>query len=302
MPVYFHGRNAVWQLAKQSDILIAWGAYDLRAMRQWFRGPVVFVGHGSGNFDGNAARLATPGASHYVAVARASVQPFVDCGIPAERVDVIYNGIDPERCKQTVPREETRRKLGIADGEFVVGYLGRMVPEKNPVGIAKAVALLPPRFRAVFVGDGYAMKKQRELIAEVLGKRAVFVDRVEDVGNYLAAFDTFALASPAEGFSMAMLEAMLRDVPCVLTNVGVLPELEEQHGRFWETVKPIHQPQEFADAILRVADMTADQRAARIKRARKIVQTKYLAKQMAARWIAYVNKALATWRPKKCLA
>lgn len=46
----------------------------------------------------------------------------------------------------------------------------------------------------------------------------------------------FVQASPVEGFSMGMLEAMLCGVPCALTHVGVLLELERRHGRHWESI------------------------------------------------------------------
>jgi glycosyltransferase involved in cell wall biosynthesis len=292
MPVWGHGLTAVQHVAKEADVLVAWGSYDLQELVRGFLGPVVFVSHGSGRFDRNAARAAHAGATHCVAVAKASLRPFVGL-VPSDQVTVIHNGIDPQRCAQTLPRELVRRRLGVAPEEHLVGYLGRMVPEKNPVGVARAVALLPPNFRAVFVGDGYDVANQRARIQRVLGPRAILVDRVEDVGNYLAAFDCFAMASPAEGFSMAMLEAMLRGVPCALSNVGVLPELESLHGRHWEAVSPAHHPRDLAAAILRTAQMPPEALAARVARAKQIVETRYLASHMAARWVEYLRRVAA---------
>lgn len=288
MPVREFGRRAVHQVGRRADVLVAWGAYDLAELVRGFRGPVVFVGHGSGHFDRGAARQAVPGATHCACVARASLEPF-DGLVPLDQVAVLYNGIDPARCAQSVPHHEMRRCLGVRPNEFLVGYIGRMVPEKRPLCVARAVALLPRRYRAVFVGDGWDLAKQRKKILRTLGARAIFVDRVEDVGNYYRALDCFALGSPREGFSMGMLEAMLCGVPCALTNVGVLPELEEQHGRHWEPVEVSQHGAKMAAAIARVAGLSREQRVARTDRCRRIVESNYLARHLAERWIEYLK-------------
>jgi glycosyltransferase involved in cell wall biosynthesis len=296
MPVRQHGREACEAVACDAEALVAWGSYDLAKMVAGFRGPVVFTGHGSGTFDQAAVRNCAPGATHFVAVARASLPPFASV-VDLDRVEVLHNGIDPDRCRQTISRDEMRRRLGVAPGEFVCGYVGRMVPEKNPLGVARAVAPLPARFRALFVGGGWDLDKQRAKITRVLGRRAIFVDRIEDVGNYYRALDLFVQASPAEGFSMGMLEAMLCGVPCALTDVGVLPELEARHGRHWETVPPGAGPQQLTAAIIRAASLSPEKRAARVARCRAIVETRFLARHMAERWVAYLRDAVAGYNP-----
>lgn len=291
MPVYEHGPKAVAEICKHAQVIVAWGAYDLAALTRGFRGPIVFVGHGQGQFDCHAAAAAAAGATHFAAVAEASRPPIVAAGIPEEQIAVLHNGIDPERCRQTSSREEVRHSLGIRPDEFLVAYIGRMVPEKNPYGVAQAVHKLPAKFRAAFVGGGWNEYQEREAISELLGDRAVFVDRIENVGDYYRAADCFAQASPREGFSMGMLEAMHCRVPCALTNVGVLPELEREHGRHWESVTPdsTETPGEMAEAIQRIAAMRPAARRRRTERCAQIVTSRYLAEHMAQRWTAYLE-------------
>jgi glycosyltransferase involved in cell wall biosynthesis len=297
MPVEEHGRPAVRKVARRAEALLCWGAYPLMNLTHGFAGPVAFVGHGQGTFDRNAALATLPGATHWAAVAEASVPPILEVGVPREKIAVIHNGIDPGRCKQTMPRAEVREMLGVKDGEFLVGYVGRMVPEKNPRGVAEAVAMLPKHYRAVFVGDGWDRDKQRAMCRGVLGRRAIFVDRVEDVGNYYRALDCFAQASPAEGFSMGMLEAMLCGVPCALTNVGVLPELERKHGRHWESVEPgtAQTSEQLSAAIRRIAESGPAWRGARASTCLRIVASHYMAAQMAERWITWLTAIHAEW-------
>ncbi len=298
MPVEEHGQKAVRHVARRAEALVAWGAYPLRRFVAGFRGPVVFVGHGQGQFDRNAAATARSGATHFTAVAEASVPPIVEADVPCEQVAVLHNGIDPGRCRQTITRTAIRRKLGVTDDQFLVGYMGRMVPEKNPLGVAEAVAMCPRHYRGVFVGGGWNLETQRAQVRGVLGKRALFVDRVEDVGNYYRALDCFVQASPAEGFSMGMLEAMLCGVPCALTNVGVLPELERRHGRHWESVEPNtpHTSSDLAAAIGRIATMQPADLANRTGAARGIVEGNYLAQHMAERWITYLTAIHGEWQ------
>ena len=298
MPVYEHGRSAVRNVARHADVLLCWGAYPLRRLVRGFGGPVVFCGHGQGTFDRNAALATLPGATHWAAVAEASVPPILEVGVPREKIAVIHNGIDPGRCKQTMPRAEVRAMLGVQPDEFLVGYVGRMVPEKNPRCVAEAVAMLPKRYRAVFVGDGWDRDKQRAMCRGVLGKRAILVDRVENVGDYYRALDCFAQASPAEGFSMGMLEAMLCGVPCALTNVGVLPELERKHGRHWESVEPgtAQTSEQLSAAIRRIAESGPAWRGARVSTCLRIVAGNYLAVHMAERWITWLTAIRAEWQ------
>jgi len=295
MAVYEHGRAAVLEVAIRADVLLAWGAIPLADLTAGFAGPVIFTGHGQGRFDRLAVNTAAPGATHLVAVAEAALPPFVANGIPADRVTVLHNGIDPERCKPVRPRADVRRELGLLPHHRAVLYLGRMCPEKEPALVAAAVRQLPPRFRAVFVGDGFDLANQRAACRKLLGGRALFVDRTEAVGDYYQAADVFALASPAEGFSMAMLEAMYYRLPCALTNVGVLPELERAHGRHWEAIAPA-QPDtahQLAAAIRRIDRMPPADLAARLERAHSIVAGRYTADHLAGRWLDYLGRRAA---------
>ena len=295
-------RRAVAKVAAQADCLICWGAYPLRELVGDFAGPIVFVSHGSGRFDREAAAFAVSGATHYAAVARAAMPPLLAAGVPRDKITVLHNGIDPGRVHAFRPRSAVRRELG-AEGRCLVGFIGRMVPEKNPVAVAEAVARLPDRYRAVFVGGGWDLDAQRAAVREVLGPRAIFIDRTEAVGDYYAALDVFALGSEREGFSMGMLEAMWHRIPCALTNVGVLPELERAHGRHWEVIAPGGAQDrdrvagELAAAIRRIDVLLGGAiRQKRTAAARALVGERFLAANMADRWVDYVRRIVLEWR------
>ena len=293
MPIWGYGRTAVQHVGAAADVLIAWGTDNLAALTKGYSGKVVYTAHGSGEFDKRTARRGANGATHLAAVSRKALDafsPFVD----TSTVEVLLNGINPARCKIDRTREAVRRELGVAPDEFVVGYLGRLAPDKRPAIIAEAVACLPEEFVGVWVGDGWDQDKQKAAITRALGRRAIFHPRIEDIGNYLQAFDCFVLASPSEGFSMAMLEAMLVGVPLVCTPVGAIPELREKHGQLWEEVPIECTAKQLAKAIQTVKRMPMDALVERIIKAKAAVEENYLGQHMADRWVKYLERIIPT--------
>lgn len=291
MPIFGYGRKAVQHVAQAADVMIAWGTDGLKELVNGYEGKVVFVAHGSGPFDHRVARYSISGATHLAAVSQKATDSYKGL-TPLEDIAILYNGINPDRCQITRPRAEVRDTLSLGKNEFAVGYLGRLAPEKNLITMAKAIKILPERFRGVWVGDGYDEENQKNAIRREIGSRAIFHPRVEHVGNYLQAFDAFVLVSPTEGFSLSILEAMLVGVPVVCTNVGAMPELERRHGRRWESVSYPTTARDLAEAILRIEAMSQEARLGMTQDCRKIVEGDFLAGHMAARWMKYLNRIM----------
>jgi len=291
MPVWGYGRKAVQYVSAAADVMIAWGTHNLSELAEGYKKPLVYVAHGAGAFDRWTARGSISAATHFVSVSKASLDAYRGIVDPS-MVTILHNGIDSTRCTITRSRCEVRKELGLTSSEFAVGYLGRLAPEKRPSVIAEAVKLLPKKFRGVWIGDGWDKKTQTAAITKAIGERAILHPRVEDIGNYLQAFDCFVLASPAEGFSMAMLEAMLTGVPLCCTPVGAIPELIEQHGALCEKVPVGCTPRQLAEAIRKVSEMPPQKLKARVTLARKAVKENYLACHMADRWVKYLERII----------
>ena len=153
--------------------------------------------------------------------------------VPEGRLHTIPNGIAlaPYRPDRSA-RARVRAELGIAPGAFVVGSVGRLVPEKDYPRLVRAVApLLSERVRLVIVGagEGVGAGTERAAIeAAIPPDRARFVTLTglrRDVPSMLAAFDLFALSSRTEGLPLAVSEAMACALPVVATAVGGLPSV-----------------------------------------------------------------------------
>lgn len=147
-------------------------------------------------------------------------------GIPAQRVQVLANGVDLARFG-VADREQVRAALGLRPTETVIGSVGRLVPVKNyPLLLQAFAALQNSDAVLVLVGAG-PERASLEQQAQALGiaPRVRFLGHRDDVTQLMAAFDVFVLPSLNEGMSNTLLEAMASGVACVASNVGGNPDL-----------------------------------------------------------------------------
>lgn len=265
--------------ADQCDVLIAWG-HSLHVVPDPIH-PVVFVSHGCGEWTGNAIRDSWPRITHYAAVSEWAAKSFPSS--VRQHVEILHNGVDGEHCRTTRPREQVRATWGVEPHEIAVGFVGRLSWEKHPLALAIATATLGEPFRAVYVGGGIRESEVRTIVEQV-DPRAVFVPPVYPIGDAMQALDCFLLASPSEGFSLALAEAWYCGLPTVSTPVGATPELEALYGPLTVTIPVSPSPAAMADAIRRA--VTGER--AEAENAQRVVREHYTAAAMGKRWSDYL--------------
>jgi glycosyltransferase involved in cell wall biosynthesis len=169
---------------------------------------------------------------HLIAVSHATKHEMVSEGIPASLISVIHNAIDTEAWSPQRVTGNLREELGWQHAFPVIGYVGRIMPEKDLDTWLRAAALVAqkyPHARFVLVGDGRDGTTLRQLqdLAINLGiaERVVFLGYRENLLPVYATFDMFMLSSRREGLPNSILEAMAMGLPVVTTDVAGAKEL-----------------------------------------------------------------------------
>ncbi len=146
-------------------------------------------------------------------------------GVPERRLHVIQNAW--QAAEPPLERAEARTALGLDPVAPVVGWVGRLSPEKGPdLAIRVLEALKTPDVRLSVVGGG-PMEHDLRLDVERRGltSRVRWHGVVPGAGRYLGAFDAVLMSSRTEGTPMSLLEAMSAGTPVVTTSVGGIPDV-----------------------------------------------------------------------------
>jgi len=224
-------------------------------------------------------RLTLPLTSRVLCVAGALTGDY-----PGRAV-VVRNGIDLDEFDpvRLGPAATALRRTLAPDGHPLVGFVGRLTPQKDPLAF---VALLADVRRArgdvhgVIVGDGpLRADVERALNAHGLGACCRVLGARDDVAALMAALDVFVLTSLSEGLPFVVLEAMAMERPVVATAVNGVPEIVE------DKVTGVLVERGEGEALARaVLDTLADAETARAmgRAGRRRVQACFTASRMVA--------------------
>ena len=143
---------------------------------------------------------------------------------PSPNVQRVESGIDLQRFRP--PKSPRSESEGL-----VVGFLGRMSPEKNPLGfvaLAERLHELLPTLRFRMFGEGEMTDAVKSRIATGTAGAAIFFGGyVEHQSDALAQIDVLVVPSKLDGRPNVIMEANACGIPVVGAPVGGIPELLE---------------------------------------------------------------------------
>jgi glycosyltransferase involved in cell wall biosynthesis len=176
--------------------------------------------------------------------------------IPAEKIDVVYSGINPFfHPLDSSGKQSAQKKFANGDPYYI--YVGSLHPRKNIPALIRAYSLFrsknESRIKLVLAGPGFwGMKAIREAILQSKFQDDIIqTERLTDQDLALALGGALALTfvSYYEGFGIPLIEAMACDVPVIASNGSGLAEIA---GDAALLVNP-HQVEEIGDAMVKVA-------------------------------------------------
>lgn len=188
-------------------------------------------------------RLLEPWTRPLISVSERTTRVGLEEGIgDASTYRLIRSGIPLDLFRPEPERGAALREaLGIPRADVVVGSVGRLSPQKNPLDFVRVAARLSEHRRDLtflYVGDG----PLREIVEEAI-HRAGLADRIrllgirDDVPDLLRAMDLFALTSLWEGLPRVVPQALASGVPVVAYDVAGIEEAVRE-GRNGHLVPP----------------------------------------------------------------
>ena len=142
---------------------------------------------------------------------------------PNDQVQFIHNAVDINMFKfNQDERNKIRAELKISDKTKVIGYVGRLVDQKNVLAlpdILKSVIQQDENVVMILLGEGNLKEKLLEKICELnLQNRCLLLGDRSDIYRYYQAMDVFLLPSLFEGLPIVMVEAQVSGLPCIVSD------------------------------------------------------------------------------------
>lgn len=147
-----------------------------------------------------------------------------------KKATLIYNAVDTEKFMYNpANREKIRKELGITDN-IVIGFSGRLSPQKNPlflIEIFEAVHKRNNNTVLLIAGEGELRPDIEKSIREKkLDSYVIMLGNRNDIEDIYQAMDLFLLPSLFEGLGIVLIEAQCAGLPCV-ASADVIPNIVE---------------------------------------------------------------------------
>lgn len=168
-------------------------------------------------------------------------------GLGVDRVRRWGRGVDAERFHPLRRDDDLRAEWG---AEVVIGYVGRLAPEKQVEDLVSLRGI--PGARLVIVGDGPSRQRLETLLPD-----AVFLGHLdgEALAEAIASFDLFVHPGESETFGQTLQEAHASGVPVIATGRGGPLDLVRMGIDGW-----LYRPGDLDDLRMRVNDLAGDAR------------------------------------------
>ena len=214
-------------------------------------------------------------------------------GIDPDKVSVVHNAVSKKKSTQ---RSNSVRK---DPDEKIILFLGRITFQKGPDYFLEAAAKVLkkyPKARFVLAGSGDMVNRLIERTAELkIGRNVHFTGFLKrpEVEEIFASSDVYVMSSVSEPFGISCLEAILFDVPVVISKQSGAAEVLQSALKvdFWDT-------DELANKILNILNHEALRKELQCQASEEL---KYIQWEKSAKHVIEVYEATKTASENKAL-
>ncbi|MBO6214911.1 MAG: glycosyltransferase [Lachnospiraceae bacterium] len=164
----------------------------------------------------------------------------------------ITNAIEPAHyIFDEALRDQVRSSLMLPKDGILLGTVGRLTEQKNPLFLLEILTYLPKNYHLMYVGEGHlteAVQSKAESLE--LSDRVHMVGSVSVVSPYFSAMDIFILPSLYEGLGIVNIEAQASGLPTIVSDK--VPS-DANMGELFTSI-PLSSPaKEWADRIKKIS-------------------------------------------------
>ena len=150
---------------------------------------------------------------------------LISTGVPAKKIHLIYNAVDPVLWEGG-DGAAIRRELGVSASTFLMLFAARLVPGKGHTFLMDALKNLTGNVLLLLPGEGELDAELRQYAADHgLEDRVRFLGLRTDMKDLYAAADLTVCPSESETLSFLLLESLAAGTPVVATRVGGLTDI-----------------------------------------------------------------------------
>ncbi|MEA1884582.1 MAG: glycosyltransferase family 4 protein [Thermotogota bacterium] len=198
-------------------------------------------------------------ASKIIAISRKVKESLLEIGVAADKIQVIPNAVDLDEFNLDISGKPYRDEIGVADGEFLIGVVGRITPHKGQDIFIQAIPDILnffPNAKFTIIGEdttsnGDFIIQLQQLAAELKLETKVYFSAFKaNVPQIMKALDVLVVPSLSEPFGRVVIEAMAAKTPVVASRVGGIPDIIKDGVN--GILVPLKNPKAISEAVIRL--------------------------------------------------
>ena len=158
-------------------------------------------------------------AARIIAISHWVARQLADCGVPREKMAVVYEGVEIPSLPTNETRARARARWNISAETRLLGNVGVLLPDKGQEWLIRALPAVRREFGGsslLLAGDGPCRARLERLTRELgLGDAVVFAGFVKEIEQVYSALDIFLFPAQFEGLGTSLLAAMGYGVPSI---------------------------------------------------------------------------------------